>query len=146
MTLVPALGLLASHRHGRGFEQFLDRAARSAEEQEREGDADPGKHGDGEEGRLEALGQGDEAVGIGVRCQVVVVRETATVVTIATPSAAPIWNAVLLRPEEPGLALGDAGKRCDRGGDEGEADAGASAAPSAVRRSTCSRRPSQVAR
>jgi hypothetical protein len=57
-----ALGLLASHRHGRGFEPLLNRAARSAEEQEREGDANPGEDGDGEEGRLEALGQGDERV------------------------------------------------------------------------------------
>jgi hypothetical protein len=28
-----------------------------------------------------------------------VVRETATVETIAVPTAAPIWNVVLLRPE-----------------------------------------------
>ena len=45
---------------------------------------------------------------------------------MATPSAAPIWNAVLLRPEaSPDSCFGDARERGDRGGDEREADAGA---------------------
>jgi hypothetical protein len=47
---------------------------------------------------------------------------------MATPSAAPIWRAVLLRPEargEPGLVLGDAREGGDRSGHEGGANAGA---------------------
>ena len=43
---------------------------------------------------------------------------------MATPSAAPIWKAVLLRPSEPGLVLGDAREGGDRGGDEARTDAG----------------------
>jgi hypothetical protein len=45
-------------------------------------------------------------------------------VTIATPSAPPIWIAVAQTRGEPGLLLGDARERRDRGGHEAEADAG----------------------
>jgi len=62
---------------------------RSAGEQERQRQADPGQHGGG----LVALGQRVRGL---VRCQVFWERETAT---ISTPSAVPVCKAELLRPE-----------------------------------------------
>ena len=52
-------------------------------------------------------------------------RVRATVVTMATPSAAPIWGGVAEARHEPGLALGDAREGGDCGGYEGGAEAGA---------------------
>jgi len=72
---------------------------RSAGEQERQRQADPGQHGAGQEGGLVALSQRGERVRAFVRCQVVLGAETATVVTMATPSAVPGCKAVLLRAE-----------------------------------------------
>jgi hypothetical protein len=77
-------------------------------EQERQRDADPGQHDEGQEGGLEALVQHDERIRTVVCRQAVLgagarqssERVTATVVAMATPSAAPICKAVLLRPEE----------------------------------------------
>jgi hypothetical protein len=66
---------------------------RSAGEQERQRQADPGQHGAGQEGGLVALGQRVRGL---VRCQVFWERETAT---ISTPSAVPVRKAELLRPE-----------------------------------------------
>jgi hypothetical protein len=53
------------------LELLLRHGVRSPEQEEGEGDPDYGEDGDREEGRLEALGQRDEPVGTGVRCQVV---------------------------------------------------------------------------
>jgi hypothetical protein len=49
-------------------------------------------------------------------------RETATVVAMATPSAAELEGRVVEARGEPRLVLGDTRERRDRGGHEGEAN------------------------
>jgi hypothetical protein len=110
-------------RHG--LELVLRYAARPPKEQERERGANRGEDGAGEESRLEALGQRDDAVGAGVRRQVVLGagdghgRDDGD-----SERRAHLEGGVAKAGGKPRLALGDAGEGGDRGGDEGEADAG----------------------
>jgi hypothetical protein len=86
-------------RGGDRLEPLADGLARSTEEQEREGHADSGEERAGEEAGLEASVSAASGFVPGVLARTSSVREAATVETMAIPSALPIWNAVLLRPE-----------------------------------------------
>src|SRR5215831_10112922 len=114
------------HRGGFELGLLLRYGARPAEEEERERDPDPGEDGDGEEGRLEAFGQRDEPVGAGVRGQVVLGAGDGDGSDDRDPERRADLEAGVAEPGgEPGLAFGHPGEGGDRGGDEGEADAGA---------------------
>src|SRR4029453_2409499 len=120
------LGTWSQGRDREHRELLLRHAARPPEEQKGERDADRGKDRDGEEGGLEALGERDQAVGARVRGQVIVGACDRDGGDDRDPECGSALEARVAEPRgEPGLALGDAGEGGDRGGDEGEADAGA---------------------
>jgi hypothetical protein len=99
------------------------------EEEECECCAGCGEGGDDEEGGLEAFGEGDEAVGTGVRGEVVVgAGDGDGGDDRDAEGGADLEGGVAEAGGEPRLAFGDAGEGGDRGGDEGEADAGAAGA------------------
>src|SRR5262245_12376602 len=107
-------------------ELLLRDGARPAEEEERERDADPGEDGDCEEGRLEAFGERDQPVGASVRGQVVVGPGDGDGGDDGDPERRPDLEAGVAEPGgKSRLVFGDAREGGDRGGDEGEADAGA---------------------
>src|SRR5262249_41575370 len=107
-------------------ELLLRHGARSAEEEEGEGDADSGEDGDGEEGGLEAFGQRDQPVGGGVGCQVVVGAGDGDGGDDGDAERRSDLEAgVAESGGDAGFAFGHACEGGDRGGDEGEADAGA---------------------
>src|SRR5262249_19394881 len=124
-----ASGLICVNTHGDWgafeLESFLLRAAGSSQEEEREGDADPGEDGDREEGRLEALGQCDQPARAGVGGEVVVGAGDGYAGDDRDAERRSDLEARVAEPGgDPRFVLGHAGKRGDRGGDEGEADTG----------------------
>src|SRR5262249_31583786 len=92
-------------------ELLLRNGAGPAEEEERERDPDPGEDGDGEEGRLEAFGQRDQAVGAGVRGEVVVGAGDGDRGDDGDAERRADLEAGVAEPGgKPRLALGDAGE------------------------------------
>jgi len=96
------------------------------EQEDGEGEADAGEDGDGEEGGLEAFGEGDQPVGAGVGCGVVIgARDGHGGDDGDAERGSDLEVGVAESGGDPGVAFGDAGQRGDRGGDESQSDAGA---------------------
>src|SRR4029450_4220813 len=107
------------------LELLLSRFSWSAGQQERERQADPGQHDAGQEGGPEALVEYDKRVRACVRSQVVVGAGNGDRGGDRDAErSADLEGCVAGGRGEPGLGLGNASERRDRGGHESEADPG----------------------
>src|SRR5262249_8175589 len=114
-------GVVAAVRSG----GFLACFVRAAEKQERQGEADPCQYDEREEGGLEALVQDDERIRGMIGWRVVVgAGEGKRGGDGDAKGGADLEGGVAEARGKPGLVLGDARERRDRGGHEGEADPG----------------------